>query len=328
MKKINLTGVKPTGDPHIGNYFGAIKPVIDLSNNSEYESYIFIADFHALNSLKDRQKLQQQVYAVAATYLACGLNPDKVTFYKQSDIKEIFELNYILACVTPKGLMNRAHAYKAIVDDNIKLKKETDDGVNMGLYTYPVLMAADILIMQSDIVPVGEDQRQHVEIARDIAVNFNNAFGNVFNLPSALIQKDVGMVIGLDGRKMSKSYNNTIQLFATPEILKKQIFSIVTDSLTPQQPKSLDSNIFKIFKLFANNSELKAMEEKFKNGVGYGEVKNIIFDMANKYLTPMREKYNYYINNKAVIDNLLNKGREKAQQAAQKSMELVRKRIM
>ena len=230
MKKRVLTGIKPTGYAHLGNYFGAIKPSIEMSNSSENDCYYFIADYHALTTIKTREELQEYTYNIACTWLACGLDPNKVVFFRQSDIPEDLELNWILCNLTPKGLMNRAHAYKAVVEKNEANGDDRDLGVNMGLYNYPILMTADILLFDSNYVPVGQDQTQHVEIARDIALNFNKRYGEAFVLPEVMTNKETAVLVGLDGRKMSKSYGNTIQLFADENTLKKSINRIVTDS--------------------------------------------------------------------------------------------------
>ena len=322
-----LTGIKPTGVPHIGNYFGAIKQAIELSKKSDCIPLYFIADYHALNTIKDAETFKRYTYEIAATWLACGLDPKKVVFYKQSDIPEVFELNWILNNITPKGLLNRAHAYKASVQENKNKELDPDYGINMGLYCYPVLMAADILLMQTNRVPVGQDQKQHVEITKEIARYFNNAFGECFIIPEEYISKSVGTIIGLDGRKMSKSYGNTITLFSDEKTLKKQINKIVTNSQAPEESKSTDCSIFKIFSLFANEKQIKDMEEKFKAGIGWGEVKKETFEIANKLLSPMREIYNFYITHTEEIDKILDDGANKARKIATQTIKKVRKLI-
>ncbi|MBQ8444294.1 MAG: tryptophan--tRNA ligase, partial [Clostridia bacterium] len=272
MKKKILTGIKPTGYAHIGNYFGAIKPAIELSKE-EYDCYYFIADYHALTTLKTKEEMQEYFYNIACTWLACGLDPNKVVFYKQSDIPEIFELNWILSNVTPKGLMNRAHAYKAIVEKNQETGQDIDQGVNMGIYNYPILMASDILLFNTNLVPVGADQKQHIEIARDIAKSFNGKYGKVFVEPEDYVQEQCATLVGLDGRKMSKSYNNTIQLFTSENVLKKAINRIVTDCKLPGEPKELDCTLNKIYKLFATVNQQQAFDQKLQNGLGWGDAK-------------------------------------------------------
>lgn len=327
MKKRILTGIKPTGYAHLGNYFGAIKPAIELSKNDEYDAFYFIADYHALTTLKNREEMEEYFYNIACTWLACGLDPQKVVFYRQSDVPETFELNWILNNVTPKGLMNRAHAYKAIVEKNREGNLDQDLGVNMGLYNYPILMASDILLFNSDLIPVGLDQKQHIEIARDIAMNFNKKYGNTFVIPDGYIQEEVATLVGLDGRKMSKSYGNTIQLFLPEDKLRKTINKIVTDSSLPSDPKDLDCTINKLYKLFATKKEQDEFDEKLQNGISWGEAKKELFEKMNAYLSPMREKYFYYQNNHALVDEILRKGGERAREIARKNLDEVRRKI-
>lgn len=327
MKNIILTGIKPTGKLHIGNYFGAIKPGIELVERLGGQALFFIADYHALNFLKDKNLFSEYSYDIAATWLACGLDEKDVVFYRQSDVPEIFELNWILSNVTPKGLMNRAHAYKGSVDENIKNNDEPDVGINMGLYNYPILMAADILAMQTNLVPIGEDQKQHVEIAREIARIFNNIYGENFVLPNEIIEEGVGLIPGLDGRKMSKSYNNTIILFSDENSLKKQINRIVTDSSSPTDPKSTDCYLFRIYELFASKKQAEEMKDKFAKGISWGEVKKEVFEVANAYLSPMRKKYNYYLSHPEKIEEFLDKGAKKAREIAGQTLKKVRENI-
>ena len=327
MKKRILTGIKPTGYAHLGNYFGAIKPAIELSKDSSYEAFYFIADYHALTTLKSKAEMQEYFYNIACTWLACGLDPEKVVFYRQSDVPEIFELNWILNNVTPKGLMNRAHAYKAVVEKNIEKNLDHDYGVNMGLYNYPVLMASDILMFNSDLVPVGLDQKQHIEIARDIATNFNKKYGETFKLPEEYIEKKFAVLVGLDGRKMSKSYNNTIQLFTTEDVLRKSINKIVTDSKLPGEPKPLDCTINKLYKLFASPDKQVEFEAKLSQGLGWGEAKKQLFELVNDYVKPMREKYFYYQEHHDVVDKILTIGAKKARTIARKNIQKVRDKI-
>ena len=327
MKKRVLTGIKPTGYAHLGNYFGAIKPAIELSKSEEFESYYFIADYHALTTLKNKEEMQEYFYNIACTWLACGLDPNKVVFYRQSDIPEVFELNWILSNVTPKGLMNRAHAYKAIVERNEAEKQEKDFGVNMGLYNYPILMAADILLFETNLVPVGLDQKQHIEIARDIANSFNKKYGETFVMPDGLIEEEVCTLVGLDGRKMSKSYGNTIQLFTSESALKKSINRIVTDSRLPGEPKDADCTVNKLYKLFVSAEEAKIFEKKLLDGLSWGEAKKELFEVANRYISPMREKFEYFQAHKNEVDELLRFGAKKARVVAREVLDRVRKAI-
>ncbi len=327
MKKRVLTGIKPTGYAHLGNYFGAIKPAIELSHNEDYDCYYFIADYHALTTLENKEEMQEYFYNIACTWLACGLDPAKVVFYRQSDIKEDFELNWILANVTPKGLMNRAHAYKAMVEKNENEGIDRDDGVNMGLYNYPILMAADILLFDTDLVPVGLDQKQHIEIARDIAHNFNVKYGKSLKGPKEYIDEDNKTLVGLDGRKMSKSYNNTIRLFTDEKTLKKSIMKIVTDSRLPGEPKDKDCTVNKLFKLFAEKEEAEKFENDLLNGLGWGDAKNRLFEVANKFIAPMREKFDYYMANKDEVDEILKEGALKAEKVAREVLSRVRQAI-
>ena len=326
MKRV-LTGIKPTGYAHIGNYFGAIKPAIELSKNPDYECYYFIADYHALTTLNNKQEMQEYFYNIACTWLACGLDPNKVVFYRQSDIKEDFELNWILCNVTPKGLMNRAHAYKACVEKNESLGVDRDDGVNMGLYNYPILMAADILLFDIDYVPVGLDQKQHIEIARDIAHNFNGKYGKALKEPMEYIDEDNNTLVGLDGRKMSKSYNNTIILFTDENTLKKSIMRVVTDSRLPGEPKDVNCTVNKLFKLFASKEEAEKFEEDLKKGLAWGEAKKQLFEVANRFISPMREKFNYYMSHRDEVDKILQTGAMKAEKVAKEVLARVRKAI-
>ena len=327
MRKRILTGIKPTGYAHIGNYFGAIKPAIELSKNSDYDCYYFIADYHALTTLNNKEEMKEYFYNIACTWLACGLDPKKVVFYRQSDIKEDFELNWILCNVTPKGLMNRAHAYKAIVEKNEEQGIDRDDGVTMGLYNYPILMAADILLFDTDLVPVGLDQKQHIEIARDIAHNFNGKYGKCLKEPCDYIDKNNHTLVGLDGRKMSKSYNNTIRLFTDEATLKKSIFRVVTDSRLPGEPKDADCTVNKLFKLFATKEEADKFEQDLLNGLGWGDAKKQLFEVANRFISPMREKFDYYMEHKEEVDEILKEGALKAEKVAKEVLARVRKAI-
>lgn len=323
MKRV-LTGIKPTGYAHIGNYFGAIKPAIELSNNADFECFYFLADYHALNTLKTKEELELYTKNIACTWLACGLDPNKIVFYKQSDIPEIFELCWILSNVTSKGLMNRAHAYKAMVEKNQQNGDDADAGVNMGLYNYPILMASDILLFGTNVVPVGLDQKQHIEMARDIANSFNSKYGKTLVVPEEYIQENVAVFYGLDGRKMSKSYGNTIQLFDTEENLRKTINKIVTDSRLPGEPKDADCTINKLYKFFAPKQQAEQFEQDLKNGLGWGEAKKQLFAVMNAYIAPMREKFDYYMAHFDEVEEMLKHGAEKARKIAREQLDKVR----
>ncbi len=327
MKEIILTGIKPTGYAHLGNYFGAIKPAIELAQNPNYECLYFIADYHALTTVKTKQDMLDYFYNIACTWLACGLDPNKVIFYRQADIPEDLELNWILCNLTPKGLMNRAHAYKACVEKNEQAGLDKDTGVNMGLYNYPILMAADILLFNANKVPVGQDQTQHVEIARDIANAFNNRYGNTFVLPECYVEKSTSTLVGLDGRKMSKSYGNTIQLFTDEKTLQKTINKIVTDSRLPGEPKDTDNTICKLYKLFVDENEYEQFAQKMREGLGWGDAKKELFKVANNYISPMREKYNYYQSHHDEVDEILAQGAFKARKIATPFLREIKKSI-
>ncbi|MGQ3685515.1 MAG: tryptophan--tRNA ligase [Candidatus Loosdrechtia sp.] len=329
-KKIVLTGIKPTGRPHLGNYLGAIKPSLTLAKDEQYQAIYFIADYHALTAIRNPAYFRQVCYEVAATWLALGLNPEKVIFYRQSDIPEIFELAWILACFTPKGLMNRAHAYKAAVAQNLEIGiSDTDAGINMGLYNYPVLMAADILLFQTDLVPVGRDQIQHIEITGDIARIFNHTYGDVFKLPEHFIQdEEIASLPGLDGRKMSKSYDNTIPLFVSPEQLQKLVFSIKTDSSSPTDPKDpATSALFLIYKEFARPEQVESMRKRYLQGIAWADVKKELFETLNSFLEKPRQLYNQLITDHQKMDRLLTEGARKARSLAIPCMESIRKAI-
>lgn len=318
-KSICLTGIKATGMPHLGNYIGAIKPAIDMSNTGEYHSYFFIADYHSLIGVHDPKLMKKYIYEVAAAWIAMGLDTSKVTLYKQSDISEILELNWILNCFTIKGLMNRAHAYKALVQENENDSRDPDHGVNMGLYTYPILMAADILILNADVVPVGADQLQHIEIARDIANSFNHNYGNKLKLPKAIVAEGNKLLVGLDGRKMSKSYNNHIPLFSTSKELKKLINRITTDSSDPTTPKNPDESlIFDFYKTFASAEQTKNLREWYQRGIGWGEAKMELHSLLDQKLAEPREIYNDLMANPKKIDLILNESQEKIRPIANK----------
>ncbi len=321
-----LTGITTSGIPHLGNYAGAIQPAIQMSRQTGNDAFFFMADYHALVKCDDPERVARSRQALAATWLAAGLDTDKATFYRQSDIPEIPELNWILSCVTSKGLMNRAHAYKAAQDQNAAKGIELDDGVTMGLYCYPVLMSADILIFNANKVPVGRDQVQHLEMARDIAQRFNHMYGETFVLPEVQIAENVAILPGLDGRKMSKSYDNTIPLFESSEAeLKAAIMRIVTDSRQPGEPKDAESSmIFQIYKGFASDAQTTALKAELERGMGWGDAKNALFTLLNDHLAPMRDRYQDLLSRPDDIEDILLAGAAKARQHTEPLMERVR----
>ncbi|MDO4435193.1 MAG: tryptophan--tRNA ligase [Cardiobacteriaceae bacterium] len=325
MKKRILTGITTTGIPHLGNYVGAIRPAISQSQAQEETSFLFLADFHALIKCYDPKLIQESTLAIAATWLACGLNPEKITFYRQSDIPEIPELAWILQCVTAKGLMNRAHAYKAAVDQNVAAEQEPDHEISMGLFCYPVLMAADILMFNATHIPVGKDQIQHVEMTKDIAARFNHRYGQQFVLPEAVVEEDTPLLTGLDGRKMSKSYGNTIALFEPEKALRKQVMKIVTNSQEPHEPKNPDESVvFEIYRAFSSPEEQQAMRERYQSGIGWGEAKQALFEKINEELGEARERYHQLIENPKRIEEILQFGAEKARKESRARLEAVR----
>jgi len=328
VSKIAVTGIKPTGIPHIGNYLGAIKPALELAN--KFETRYFIADYHAINSMKDAKLLQSFIYEIAASWLACGLDPEKSLFYRQSSVPETFELATILAASTAKGLMNRAHAYKAITQVNKEEGNDIDDGVNMGLFTYPILMAADILLFDCDLVPVGRDQAQHIEMAADIAQSFNYQYNeNVLKIPAPYFRDGSETVPGIDGRKMSKSYNNILPLFASSKELRKIVMKIVTNSQTVDEIKNPDESlIYSLYAIFATEEQKRMMRERFiAGGLGWGTAKQELFELIDKELDPLRRRYDQIISDKVYIDNILKKGSEKAREKALITIKRVRKAI-
>lgn len=312
--KTILTGIKPTGTPHVGNLVGAIRPALKLAETAENRCLYFIADYHALTTIHDAKELRQLTREVAATWLALGLDPARVTLYRQSDVPEVFELAWILSCFAEKGLLNRAHAYKAKVAENEAAGSNPDAGVSMGLYAYPVLMAADILLFDTDLVPVGEDQVQHIEIARDIAGKLNHAYGKpVVKAPRAMIQESAAIVPGLDGRKMSKSYQNTIPLFLEPKALRKLVMRIQTDSSRPEDPKDPDaSSLFTLYRHFAAPAEREAMRERYLKGIGWGEAKEALFEKLDAALSAPRARYAELMSDSARLDSLLTEGAARA----------------
>ena len=312
-----LTGITTSGTPHLGNYAGAIRPAVAASRQPGTESFYFLADYHALIKVQDPSRVQRSTLEIAATWLACGLDPDKVWFYRQSDIPEIPELTWFLTCVAGKGLLNRAHAYKAAVDANTAQGEDADAGVTAGLYMYPVLMAADILAFKAQKVPVGRDQIQHIEMARDFAARFNHTYGEHLVLPEAVIEEQVATLPGLDGRKMSKSYDNTIPLFAPPAQLKKLIASIVTDSRAPGEAKDPDaSHLFTLYRAFATEAQAAEMHAALRGGLAWGEAKQALFELLDGHLAPMRERYEALMAKPAEIEATLQAGAAKARAIA------------
>ena len=323
-----LTGIKPTGEPHVGNWLGAIKPALDLA--ASYETFYFIADYHALNIIYDAEALRKNTLSIAATYLAFGLDPARSIFYRQSEIPEVFELAWILACFTPKGLMNRAHSYKDAVAKNAEAGRDPDQNINMGLYSYPILMAADILIFSANVVPVGADQKQHVEIARDIAERINHNYqADLFALPEPKIDDHVKTIVGLDGRKMSKSYDNTIPLFLDEKPLLKRINQIVTNSQAPEEPKDPDqSSVFNLHKLLLPKAEEAGLREKYRaGGMGWGQAKKDYFEALDAKLQGPRKEYQRLMADPGALQAVLAQGRDKARARASVFLDKVRSTI-
>jgi tryptophanyl-tRNA synthetase len=308
-----LTGITPSGTPHLGNYVGSIRHSVRQSVAPGVESFFFLADYHALIKVQDPALIQRSTLEIAASWLACGLDPERVTFYRQSDIAAIPELTWFLTCVTGKGVLNRAHAYKAQLDKNVAKGEDPDADVTAGLFMYPVLMGADILMFNAHKVPVGRDQVQHIEMARDMAQRFNHQYGEHFTLPEAEIDDAVATLPGLDGRKMSKSYGNTIPLFAPRAYLQKQIASIVTDSLAPGEPKETEgSALFQIYQAFADADETAMLRKAYADGIGWGDAKQLLFERIEIEVAPLRKRYEALMNEPAEIERILLIGAEKA----------------
>ena len=323
-----LTGITTTGTPHLGNYVGAIRPAIAASREEGNQSFYFLADFHALIKSRDPQQVHQSGMEIAATWLALGLNTDNVVFYRQSDVPEIPELCWLLTCMAAKGLMNRAHAYKAALDANKAANEDPDFGITMGLYSYPILMAADILMFNATHVPVGKDQIQHVEMARDIAARFNHHYGEHFAVPEAVVDNHVAVLQGLDGRKMSKSYHNTIPLFLPEKQLKKHINKIKTNLLEPGEPKDPDtSTVFQVWQAFASKQQTEAMRQAFLESIAWGEAKKQLFELVNTEVADARERYHDLLANPAHIENVLQEGAEKARDYATPFLAQLRKAV-
>ena len=312
-----LTGITTSGTPHLGNYVGAIRPAVAASRADGVESFYFLADYHALIKIGEPARIQRSTLEIAATWLAAGLDPERVTFYRQSDIPEIPELTWLLTCVTGKGLLNRAHAYKASIDKNVALGADPDANVSAGLFMYPVLMAADILMFQAHKVPVGRDQIQHIEMARDMAQSFNHLYGDHLVLPEAMIEASVATLPGLDGRKMSKSYDNTIALFTPRAQLRKQIAGILTDSRAPGEAKTTEgSALFDIYQAFASAEETSALRTAYAEGIAWGEAKELLFERIDREVAPMRASYQDLMNDPGKIEDLLQAGAAKARRRA------------
>ena len=312
-----LTGITTTGTPHLGNFVGSIRPSVAASRLPGVQSFYFLADYHALIKCDEPARIQRSTLEIAASWLAAGLDPERVAFYRQSDIPEIAELTWLLTCVTGKGMLNRAHAYKASVDKNAAAGNDPDADVSAGLFMYPVLMGADILMFKSHKVPVGRDQIQHIEMARDMAQRFNYLYGEHLVMPEAVVEESVALLPGLDGRKMSKSYNNTIPLFAPRDQLSKLIAGIVTDSRTPREPKEVEgSALFQIYQAFASEPETTALRQAYADGIGWGDAKQLLFERIDREVAPMRQRYHELIGKPGNIEALLRAGAEKARAVA------------
>jgi tryptophanyl-tRNA synthetase len=312
-----LTGITTTGTPHLGNYVGAIRPTVQASRNPDTQGFYFLADYHALIKCDEPARIQRSTLEIAASWIAAGLDPERVMFYRQSDIPEIPELTWFLTCVTGKGVLNRAHAYKASVDKNNLAGNDPDADVSAGLFMYPVLMGADILMFKAHKVPVGRDQIQHIEMARDMASSFNHLYGEHLVLPEAVIEESVALLPGLDGRKMSKSYDNTIPLFSSSAQLKKLISGLLTDSRAPGEPKDTEgSALFQIYQAFASAEETAALAKSYAEGISWGDAKQVLFERIDREVAPMRARYEELISNPAQVDALLLQGAAKARELA------------
>jgi len=323
-----LTGISTTGMPHLGNYVGAIRPAIDASREGSVDAYYFLADFHALIKCQDPKIVHESTQQIAATWLALGLDIKNVAFYRQSDIPEITQLCWYLSCIAPKGLMNRAHAYKDAVQKNKDSREDNDFGIGMGLFSYPVLMAADILMFNGTKVPVGKDQIQHIEMARDIAQRFNYLYGEHFSLPEAVVDQKVPLLQGLDGRKMSKSYGNTIPLFLPENQLKKHLNKIKTNLQEPGEPKDPEtSTIFQIWSAFATKKQTEDMRKEFENGIAWGEAKKILFDLVNQELKGPRDEYTKLMESPDYIESILREGAAKARAYSTPFLEKINKAV-
>ena len=323
-----LTGITTSGTPHLGNYVGSIRPSVQASRRADVESFYFLADYHALIKIDEPARIQRSTLEIAASWLAAGLDPEKVTFYRQSDIPEIPELTWLLTCVAGKGMLNRAHAYKAAVDKNLAAGAEAESDINTGLFMYPVLMAADIVMFNAHKVPVGRDQVQHLEMTRDMAASFNHRYGEHFTLPEVVIEDNVATLPGLDGRKMSKSYDNTIPLFSSREQLKKLIANIVTDSRAPGEPKGVEgSALYQIYQAFASEDEAAGLRRAYAGGIGWGDAKQILFERIDREIAPMRAMYEALIADPAKVEAILLAGALKARKLATPFMARLRQAV-
>ena len=323
-----LTGITPSGTPHLGNYAGMIRPAVQASLNPEVESFYFLADYHALIKCQDPERVNRSTLEIAASWLAAGLDPTRVTFYRQSDIPEITELTWFLTCVTGKGLLNRAHAYKAAQDKNHEAGHDSDDGVTAGLFMYPVLMGADILMFNAHKVPVGRDQVQHLEMARDMAASFNHVYGEHFVLPEAVIEDNVATLPGLDGRKMSKSYNNTIPMFVPQAQLRKLINGLVTDSRAPGEPKEVEgSALFQIYQAFASAEETEALRQAYADGIAWGDAKAMLFERIDREIAPLRERYDHLMAHPQEVEAIFQQAAQKARAHSEPLMRRLRSAV-
>ena len=323
-----LTGITTSGTPHIGNYVGAIRPTVIASRRTDVDSYYFLADYHSLVKSGDTEQLARSTLEIAASWLAAGLDPECV-FYRQSDIPEITELTWVLTCMTAKGLMNRAHAYKAAVAENEESgNKDPDKGLTMGLFSYPILMAADILMFKANKVPVGKDQIQHVEMARDIAGRFNHHYGETFVLPEAVVDESTAVLPGLDGRKMSKSYGNIIPLFVEEKQLRKLIMRIKTNSQEPGEPKDPEtSTLFAIYRAFATEQEADGIRRRYAEGIGWGDMKKILFEYLNEHLKGPREEYLKLMDSPDYVEEVLQRGARRAREVSRPFMDEIRQAV-
>lgn len=325
-KQTWLTGITTSGTPHLGNYVGAIRPTVEASHNPEREGFYFLADYHAMIKNQDPELLRQSRLEISAAWLALGLDTNHATFYRQSDIPEIMELTWMLTCLTAKGLMNRAHAYKGVVQENVETgATDPDKGITMGLFSYPILMSADILMFKATHVPVGRDQIQHLEMARDIAQRFNHHYGELLVQPQAVVEERASILAGLDGRKMSKSYGNTIPLFDTAKKLRKSIMKIKTNSQEPGEPKEPDGNtVFEIYRAFASEAQTSEMRDAFAEGIGWGDAKQQLFELVDSVLSEPRMRYNELVANPSSVEDVLLQGAEKARAHSQPYLQELR----